>query len=1517
MKITSRYALSAILLALFSLTSQAQTFYFRDVAESQMSGADNRVIFPQKKRNLTADIDGLRNFLWALPSESSLTDRSKAPVLLLPMPDGKNAAFRVWESSIQEPGLEAKFPEIRTFTGQGIDDPYATIRMDYNPYFGFHAQILSIHGNVYIDPYARGNIRDYVSYFGHEYFRDFPFDCKFENPETAAKPGEVLATPCRGQFLKTFRLAVACTGEYAAAVGGSSNAGTLHAAIVTTVNRVVGVYEKEIAVRLVLIANNNLIEYQNANTDPFTGNDNANVLINESQTEIVRRIGSNNFDLGHTFSTGAGGLAQLGCVCANGAKASGVTGSPSPKGDRYDIDFVAHEMGHQLGANHTFNSQTGGCQGNRTQSAAYEVGSGTTIMGYAGLCSSDDIQSQSDAFFHAISYDEISAKIANSCGTNTATNNSLPSITAMENNGISIPISTPFTLTGTAIDQDNDALTYCWEEWDLGPATEWNRGNNNTTSPLFKSRVPKTTGSRTFPDIAVIIDNYPAAPAATVDGKKGETLPSRARTLKFKLTVRDNRAGGSGVVSGGTGCQTGYTGNFEVKVTGTSAFQVTSPNGAEVIPGGSQIDVKWNVSNTNVAPINTSNVKISLSTDGGFTYPTVLLASTDNDGSEQVTIPPTQTTTARVKVEAIGNIFFDISNRNFTIGAPIAGFSFKPSTQGNIICGSGNPGSVLLGTSVTGGLNTPINLTASNLPANTTVSFSKNPLTPGDSTLITLSNTLSLTPGIYSVKITGVAGNLTQNTSIDFVIIPGQGPLISSQPAPAAVCEESPASFSGIVSGADSIQWQVSTDNGISWSALAEGGGYVGTRTGNLQIPVPALSQDNYQFRLMAYGRCGNSFSNPALLTVYPQPSIASSLKDLNICTGSAVNLSILATGVNLTYQWERSTDNCISFSTMPGDTFSVLSFANASANLNNNCFRVKVNGRCLSQPILSTPATIRVFDTTVIIASPQNLFLCEGNDVNLKGIIDGGINNLQWQVFTASSPTWSNLPGENNDSLIISSVNNSFNNNSYRLVVSGCNSVLISDSVSIQVFDSIKIISQPVSKNICLSGINSKVLFTAGTEGSISNFQWQVFSPGNSSWEDLQDDTLHYSGSLTDSLTISNVDSSFSGNLYRLKLTGFCNGNGIFTDSSVSLVVKLPITILSEPRDTTVCLNRASSASLTVLTSGNISTYQWQQRPNSQNAWTNITNANSNIYQLNNLTTVNNGYEYRVLMNGACSNNLFSRIAKISVYGDPFLTNLRDTTVCLPGPVSFLANTDNTAIGYQWESSDDGGVTWDSITGANAKQYISGPLNSSDNGKRIRVIVSTSTCSGTFISQPAKITTGENHQVSIQGADNLTVNPSTRIKLISEVNRPGDYQFNWYRNNGGQSVAVTRELEVTASTTGSYYVTAFNQESNCLDSSEVVVIKAEASERLFVFPNPNKGKFIVSYYYPVTNGSEVRTLNVFDSKGSRVMSRRESISQAYTYMQVDLPQAAPGVYLIELLDKSNKRVASGQVIIQ
>jgi len=625
---------------------------WNDVDEALIANNGNRIIIPQAYRTIKLNVEELRNVLSNVPMEFSIESKSSAVKISLPFPDGTMQEFRIVESPVMANELSEKYPDIKTYIGIVEGNNLISARIDFTP-LGFHAMIYTPDGNIFVDPYSLFDIENYITYYTKDYVNESKsFDCDVVSDQSRLDElnylrESMILTPT-GPQLRTYRLAVACTGEYTSFFGGTvPNA---MAAIVTTVNRVVGVYEKEVAVRMILVANNDTLVFTNASTDPYSNND-GGAMLGQNQTTVDARIGSPNYDIGHVFSTGGGGVAYLGVICVNGWKAQGVTGSGAPVGDPFDIDYVAHEMGHQYGGNHTFNSTSGSCGGgNRNASTAYEPGSGSTIMAYAGICGSHNLQSNSDAYFHTISFDEIVAYTnfgsGNGCAVITNTGNNAPTVT-VPTGGFYIPKSTPFSLTGSAADPNGDALVYHWEEFDLGPAGA--PGSPSGNAPIFRSWNPTSSPTRYFPRLTNLINNTTVI---------GELLPSYTRTLTFRLIARDNLSIGGGV---------NYA-TVQFNVDGNSGpFAVTSPNTNVTLPGGSSQAITWNVTNTNAAPVNCANVNILLSTDGGQTFPTVLLASTPNDGSENVVIPNTPSTTARIKVEAAGNIFFDISNANFTI----------------------------------------------------------------------------------------------------------------------------------------------------------------------------------------------------------------------------------------------------------------------------------------------------------------------------------------------------------------------------------------------------------------------------------------------------------------------------------------------------------------------------------------------------------------------------------------------------------------------------------------------------------------------------------------------------------------------------------------------------------------------------------------------------------------------------------------------------------------------------------
>lgn len=614
--------------------------------------------YPEASRYFTLEPQSMQALLAAAPREDF---DAPAPglVVTLPLPAGATERFEIWEQSVMHPELAAKYPEIRTYVGRGLDDAGATVRLDQTP-AGFHAMVLSARRTMFIDPVHVGDDTRYVSYFKRPRFAesaDRPedgFPCEVvEEPGVAAEIGRLVATRENaptlrtGQELRTYRAAIAATGEYTTFHGGTVASGL--AAIVTVLNRVTGVYERDVSVRMELIPNNDLIVYTNSATDPYTNNS-GGTMLGQNQSNLDSVIGNANYDIGHVFSTAGGGIAGLGVVCRTGQKARGVTGLLSPVGDKFAIDYVAHEMGHQYGGSHTFNGSEGSCSGNRTSSSAYEPGSGSTIMAYAGICGSQDIANNSDDYFHLRSFLQITAYtqsgLGSGCPTVAVTGNS-PPVPVAGNAGFTIPVETPFVLDGSATDPDDDAMTYCWEEYDLGPAGHPDTPSGN--APIFKSFNPKTETFRTFPKLRDIRLNLHTI---------GELLPTYARTMNFRLTVRDNLGGADWDAT-------------SVNVdAGSGPFLVTSI-GATPWNGGETRTITWDVAGTDVAPVSCSTVDILLSTDDGrdLVFDVPLLMGTPNDGSAVVNVPSMDVAEGRVMVRAADNIFFDFNDDTFTVTA--------------------------------------------------------------------------------------------------------------------------------------------------------------------------------------------------------------------------------------------------------------------------------------------------------------------------------------------------------------------------------------------------------------------------------------------------------------------------------------------------------------------------------------------------------------------------------------------------------------------------------------------------------------------------------------------------------------------------------------------------------------------------------------------------------------------------------------------------------------------------------
>jgi hypothetical protein len=627
-------------------------------ADSKNTSSD---IFENKKNIINPkiynlDFNGLKAVLAKAPKRLAAGEKSEV-IISFPNAEGNMENFKVRENLNFDPELALKYPDIKSYVGEGFGDSNSTVYFSISPLGLSSMEIYSDKSAVFIEPYSK-DLSTYVVYKKSDKKDDLStFECTVIDvaQKGVSNTAGLAARPNADDAkLRTFRLALSCTGEYTSYFGGTK-ANAL-AAMNNTMTRVNGVFEKDFAARMVLISNNDAVIYTNASTDPYSAASGMSNWNSQLQSTLTSVIGEANYDIGHLFgaSGGGGNAGCIGCVCTNGSKGSGYT-SPAdaiPSGDNFDIDYVAHEMGHQFGGNHTFSNSNEGTGVNM------EPGSGSTIMGYAGI-TSQDVQPHSDAFFHAISIQQITNNIkSKTCPVSTSTGNSIP--TANAGSDYTIPKGTPFMLTGTGTDANGDSLTYIWEQTDNASSSQTGASSaasaTKASGPTFRSWTPTASPVRYFPRMASVL-----AGATTTAGSEitVEALSSVARTYNFRFTVRDNRAGGSGNNSD----------DAVITVNGTAGpFSVSSQNSATSYSGGTSQTVTWNVAGTTSNGVNAANVDILWSADSGNTW-TTLLAGTPNDGSQSVTIPNVSTTTGRIMVKGSGHIFFDVNNASITVNA--------------------------------------------------------------------------------------------------------------------------------------------------------------------------------------------------------------------------------------------------------------------------------------------------------------------------------------------------------------------------------------------------------------------------------------------------------------------------------------------------------------------------------------------------------------------------------------------------------------------------------------------------------------------------------------------------------------------------------------------------------------------------------------------------------------------------------------------------------------------------------
>lgn len=611
-----------------------------------------------------------------------------------------------------------------------------------------------------------------------------------------------------------------------------------------------------------------------------------------------------------------------------------------------------------------------------------------------------------------------------------------------------------------------------------------------------------------------------------------------------------------------------------------------------------------------------------------------------------------------------------------TVSAP-SGYTFSTPAAVVASCPAPSSMSATLSTIVAGTFSNPISLSATGNPIGTSVSFSANPINPGNSVTVTLNGTNNLTPGNYNVTVTGVAsGAGNQTRTLTFTIQSGAGPVISAQPNAQSVCSGAAAAFSVTATG--TYQWQISTDGGVSWSNIG------GATASTYNIASATTLMNGNQYRCVVSSPCGSTNSSAATLTVSASTTISQQPQSAAVCAGATQGFSITAAGGTLSYQWQLSTNGGSTWSNIGGATTASYLVSGITLSMNGYQYRCVVTGTCPPVTVTSSAATLSVTNALGITAQPSNQMICEGANATFS-ITAVGAGNYQWQVSTDGGATYTNISGANASSYILVNANVSANANLYRCVVSSTCGNATSNAASLTVNTLPLFTSSPQSVTLCAGSSNT---FLATATGTGVAYQWQQSATGcTGTWSNIP-------GATAGSYTVMNATIGMNGYAYRCVASGTCSPAAV--SACATLTVVSATLVSSNPGSITVC--DGANTSFTVAATGSDVIYQWQL--NNGTGFVNLSNggiysgATTATLSLSAVAPAMNGYQYRCLVsNPTCTTPAISSAATLTVNDLPAIgTQPVSQTICAGSNVSFLITGSGTGATYQWQVNTGSG---------------------------------------------------------------------------------------------------------------------------------------------------------------------------------------------------------------------------------
>lgn len=837
-----------------ALQINAQSWKAIEESSIQLSVGDQRSLVPDTYNTYSLDMNNIKRVLLEAPKEFA-SNRSQSDIeISIPMPDGTLQSFMIYESATMRPGIQARYPSIRSYKGYAVGNGNEKIRFTISP-LGFHGAIKTAKGQIYIDPYSDNNKEHYMSYFtkddhsysdikklgcGHDIVNDQDNQI-WESVAESAAQGVSMRTPSEQVIMREYDFALGCTGEWGAT---QTDVTSILAKFNIAVSRLNIIFENELSLRIILIDETDQLIYQDPNTDPYSDRQGF-VILPENTAALNNVIGADAYDFGHVWSNcnDIGGVA-FGSSACTANKGAGVTCiGASSNVAAVMVNITAHEIGHQLSAGHTWNRCTADIENQYAPASAFEPGSGTTIMSYAGACGSNNVSNTNTDVYHVGTIDQIrfftTENVADACATKIVADNNIPEASIPLENGFTIPISTPFEMTGEAFDADGDAMTYTWEQYDLGPTTDL--GNPVGTSPLFRNYDPSTSLTRVFPRLNDLISG---------SSNITEILPTISRDLTFRFVVRDNNP-----EIGGVDWET-----IKFKSTASAGpFKVNFPSIDENFVVGDSITVTWDVANTDSGPVNCDFVNIFLSTDRGLTYPYQLAKNAPNDGSHQVIVPNAPSNLVKIKVKAVDNIFFDISNLNSQIRIPSDTTYYIGMSE---LCLNSCLPEAQSMEIATAGFNTYADSISfevvSGLPTGAVATFIPEKVAPGETSTIDINLDNVTGDGSYTVSIIGISSGDTiyrdfalETTGNDFASLEALTPLQND------LGVEGLPTFSWTdVIDADSYTLQLSKSPAFTDNLIDE----KGLTVTSFPSSVLLSNSTTYYWRVIATNACGKDY---------------------------------------------------------------------------------------------------------------------------------------------------------------------------------------------------------------------------------------------------------------------------------------------------------------------------------------------------------------------------------------------------------------------------------------------------------------------------------------------------------------------------------------------------------------------------------------------------------------------------------------------------------------------------------